>query len=54
MVSVLQKELEYKVVKLKYKKLEVVQPGIRIKSELPVGKQTIPDKSIGSFTVVIH
>ena len=32
------KELEYKVEKLKYKKLEVMQPRIRIKSELPVGE----------------
>ena len=38
MVSVLHKELEYKVEKLKYKRLEVMQPRIRIKSELPVGK----------------
>ena len=30
-VSVLQKELEYKVEKLKYKKLKVMQPRIRIK-----------------------
>ena len=39
-VSVLHKELEYKVEKLKYKKVgaEVMQPRIRIKSELPVGK----------------
>ena len=38
MASVLHKELEYKVEKLKYKKLKVMQPRIRIKSELPVGK----------------
>ena len=38
MVSVLHKELEYKVEKLKYKKLEVMQTRIRIKSKLPVGK----------------
>ena len=38
MVSVLQKELEYKVEKLKYKKLKVMQLRIRIKSELLVGK----------------
>ena len=41
MVSVLLKdlkelELEYKVEKLKYKKLEVVQLRIKNKSELPV------------------
>ena len=40
MVSVLHKELEYKVEKPKNKKLrlEVMQQRIRIKSELPVGK----------------
>ena len=38
MVSVLQKGLEYKVERLKYKKFEVMQPRIRIKSGLPVGK----------------
>ena len=43
-VSVLLKELEYKVEKLKYKKLEVMQPRINNKSELPVGKKTIPDE----------
>ena len=32
MVSVLHKELEYKVEKLKYKKLEVMQPRIKTKS----------------------
>ena len=37
-VSFLQKELEYKVEKLKYKKLEAMRPRIRIKSELPAGK----------------
>ena len=38
MVSVLRKELEYKVEKLKYKKLEVIQPRINKKSELPAGE----------------
>ena len=38
MVSVLQKKLEHKVEMLKYKKLEVMQPRIKNKSELPVGK----------------
>ena len=38
MVSFLHKELEYKVEKLKYKKLEVRQPRIKNKSELPVGE----------------
>ena len=42
MVSVLHKELEYKVEKLKYKKLEVMQPRIKNKSELPVGKYILP------------
>ena len=38
MVSVLHKELDCKVEKLKYKKFSVMQPRIRIKSDLPVGK----------------
>ena len=40
MVSLLHKELEYKVEKHKYKKLEVMQPRINNKSELriPVGE----------------
>ena len=38
MVSVLYKKLEDKVEKLKYKKLEVMQPRIKKKFELPVGK----------------
>ena len=38
MVSVLHKELEYKVEKFKYKKLEVMQLEIKNKSELPVGE----------------
>ena len=41
-VSVLLKELEYKVEKLKYKKLGVMQPRIKNKSELPVGKKNHP------------
>ena len=54
MVSVLYKELEYKAEKLKNKKVGGhMQPRIRIKSEHPVGKSTIPDQSIRSFTVVI-
>ena len=35
MVSDLYKELERKVEKLKYMKLEVIQPKIKNKSELP-------------------
>ena len=38
MVSVLYKELEYKVEKLKNKKFQVMKPRIRMKSELPVAK----------------
>ena len=37
-VSVLHKQLEYKVEKLEYDKLEVMQPRIKNKSELPVGE----------------
>ena len=36
--SVLHTELEYKVEKLKYKKLEVMQPRIKNKSEPPIGE----------------
>ena len=38
MVSVLHTELQYKVEKLKYKKFKVMQPRIKIKSDLPVDK----------------
>ena len=38
MVSVLLKELEYKVENFSNKKLEVMQPRIKNKSELPVGE----------------
>ena len=44
MVSFLHKELEYKVEKLKYKKLEVTQPRIKNKSERLVCEQTILDQ----------
>ena len=37
-VSVLHKELEYGVEKLKYEKLEIMQLRIKDKSELPVGE----------------
>ena len=37
-VSVLHKQLEYKVGKFKYKKLEVMQPRIKNKFDLPVGE----------------
>ena len=51
--SFLHKELEYKVQKPKYRKLEVMQPRIKNKFELPVGKYTILDQSTQSFTIVI-
>ena len=51
-VLVLHKKLEYKVKKLKYKKLEVMQP--QIKSKLPVGEKTILNQSKKSFTVMLH
>ena len=38
MVSILHKELECIVEKLKYKKLEVMQMGLKNKSELPAGE----------------
>ena len=41
-------DLEYKVEKLKYKKSEVMQPIIKNKSEIPVGEQTIMDRSTRS------
>ena len=40
-VSVLPKELEYKVEKLKYKKLEVIQPRIKNNSELLTREYTV-------------
>ena len=42
MVSVLLKELKYKVEKHKYEKLEVVQPRINKRSKLPAGKINHP------------
>ena len=50
MVLVLHLELEYKVGKLKYKTLKVMQP--RSKTN-PVGQETILDRSTRSFTVEI-
>ena len=50
MVLVLHKELEYKVGKLKYKTLKVMQPGSKTN---PVGQETILDRSTRSFTVEI-
>ena len=38
MVSILHKKLEYNVETLKYKRLEVMQPRIKNKPELLVGK----------------
>ena len=40
-VSVLHKELEYKVEKLKYKKLEIMQPRIKNNSELLTREYTV-------------
>ena len=54
MVLVLHRELENKVEKLKYKKLEVMWLRIQNKSALAVGKWTIPYQSTWSFKVVIH
>ena len=45
MVSVVRKELERRVEKLKYGKLEVMQPRIKEKSELPTVEETILDQS---------
>ena len=42
MVSVLHKEQENKVEKLKYRNLEVVQPRFKNKSELPDPSQINP------------
>ena len=53
LVSVLHKELGYKVEKFKHKKLEVMQPSIKNKSEVLVVEYIIPDQFIRSFTVVI-
>ena len=47
MVSVLHKELEYKVVKLKYRKR-----GDTVKNQNPI-PETISDQSTRSFIVVI-
>ena len=44
-VSVLHKELEYEVEKVRYKKVKVMQLRIRTKPELPVGKESILDQS---------
>ena len=53
LVSVLHKEVECKIKKLKYKKLEVIQPRIKNKSELPAGGYCILDQWTQSFTVAI-
>ena len=53
MVSAVHKELEYKVEKLNYKKLEFTQPRIIYKSNLQTREQIILDQSKWSFTVVI-
>ena len=53
-VSVLHKELECYVEKLKYKKLDAMQPRIKNKSELPTREQTIPDQLKWRFAVIIE
>ena len=52
-VLALHKELERKVEKLKYKKLKVMRPRIKSKSNLLTRKYTIQDQSKWSFTVMI-
>ena len=41
MISIIDKELECKVAKLKLMKLEVMQPKIKNKSELPAHSVTV-------------
>ena len=53
LVSALHKEVECKVKKLKYKKLEIIQPRIENKSELPAGGYCILDQWTQSLTVAI-
>ena len=53
MVSVIPKELEYKVENHKYEKLEVTQPRINKSSKLPVGEWTILYQSTWNLTIVI-
>ena len=48
------KKLECKVENLRDMKVEVIQPKIKNKSELPAGEQTIPGQSTRCFTVVIE
>ena len=50
MILVFHKEREYKVGKLKYKTLKVMQPGQKTN---PVSEETILDQSTRRFTVVI-
>ena len=53
MVFVLHKELGYKWKSSSTKRLEVVQPRIRVKSELFQLVNKIPDQSTQIFTIVI-
>ena len=53
MVSVLHKELEYKVEKPKYRKLEVMQPRIKNKSEPPAGESWISPKEVLQLRLII-
>ena len=52
-VSALHKELENKVEKLKYKKLEVIQPGTKNKSELPVGLRRLNSGLKNAFNLSV-
>ena len=52
-VSVLLKELEYKVKSSSTGRLEVMQPRPKGKSEFPTREQTMPDRSNWSFTIMI-
>jgi len=49
MLLVLHKELDYKVEKLKYKKLKVIAGEDQKINKPRVGKDTIPDQSTRSF-----
>ena len=53
MLSVLHKELEHIAEKLKYKKLEVMQPGIKNKSKLQLVNKPCRIVAKEVYTVVI-
>ena len=52
-LTVRYEEPKYKVENLKYKKLEIMQPRIKNKSELPAVEYTILDQFTRSFSVEI-